>query len=200
MLNSKALKPGNRFEKPDKPIGRVRLMFRRIRDWWWETPVFEAYKKVKRFYYRLKKWIEWRPILWENYDFDAHTIYQLLRYKLERIYRCLENGHAIQEERDMKALRLAIKLAKRLEAGNYEDSFYDRHDKKWGELKTWFEPIPGSTNSYWRSSRPNAVTEQEKEQERKETRELYEAAQSKEAREKRWLFAIISKYDKVWWD
>lgn len=200
MFDSKMLKPGNRFEGPKEHAGRWGLLWWRIRDWWWDTPIFKAYEKVEHFYYRLKKWWEWRPVLWDNYDFDAHAIYALIHYKLKRINRCLENGVAIQEGQDMKALRLAIKLAGRIEADKYEDAFFRRHDKKWGELKTWFEPIPGSDSSYWRSARSNAVTEEEIEQERKESAEGYQAAEQKAVREKRWLFAIILKYDRNWWD
>jgi hypothetical protein len=179
----------------------------KIYDWWIQTAVsgwyydFE-YKFIKNPIFQVKRLYQWyKNVFQYDFDFDGHCLFAIIEYKLKRIERVLFNGHAVQEVKDLKALKLAIKLAGRLKEDKYEDRGHDRIEKKWGELKTWFEPCnDGTTNSYWRSSRPKANTEEEKEQEIADRRAQYVAADYKMKREERWLYDILHKYLRFWWD
>lgn len=194
MINSKALKDFS-SEKSSK-----------IYSWWIESAIGKAYYKVEWFfqkpYYQLKKLIQWQWNVFRfDYDFDGHCMFAIIEYKLKRILPVLERGHAIQEDQDMHALRLAIKLAGRLKDDKYDIIQHDRHAKKWGESKYWFTPTgDGTGSSYMHSSRPNANTPEEKEQERKDFLAGCYASDAQMKREEKWLYAILHKYMRRWWD
>jgi hypothetical protein len=139
--------------------------------------------------------------MWTNWDFDAQTIFPLLEHKLKRILLCLENGHAHQEPKDLKALKLAIKLAKRVSEDYHESKYYDWHEARWGELKTWFTPVEGKKGySQWNSTRAKIVTEQDKAQEREAHIGMWPKIEKWRRRDERLLFAIIQNYYRNWWD
>jgi hypothetical protein len=175
--------------------------------WWIQTSVSEYvydffYKFFKKPYRQLKKLYGWQVnVFWQDYDFDSHSIFIILEYKLKRIEKALIHGHAYQEPKDMKALKLAIKLAGRLREDKYEERGYDRIDAKWGESKHWFEPCnDGSGNSTMHSSRSKVNTPEEKEQEMAYRRKQYELSDARRQKENRWLYAIMLKYMRSWWD
>jgi hypothetical protein len=101
----------------------------------------------------------------------------------------------------MKAIKLTIKLLERLNKDYHR--FGDMHDAKWGEMKTWFEPVEEGnplSGSYWRSSRPNANTPELEEQEREEFLEAHRADCREEERDRQLVYKLIAKYIRYWWD
>lgn len=178
----------------------------RVNHWWIMSPVVD---KLQDWYWsilgkplhHMKKMLDWYcNVFRHDYDFDALCIFRILEYKLQRIEKCLKNGHAIQEPKDMKALRIAIKLCKRLDENNYGDRPYERHNAKWGEMITWLTPTENKHSMSWNHRRPKANTDEEKEQEGKEFMRVWEIEEMMQNREQRWLYGIMSKYLRVWWD
>jgi hypothetical protein len=188
-----------KFPSDDKEHSKLYL-------WWIESDISDYYynfiRLVQKPFYHAKKMYDWYVnVFKDDFDFDGHSLFAIIEYKLKRLEKNLQEGCAIQEEMDMKALSMAIKLAGRLKDDKYEECIHDRHAKKWGELKTWFEPTNDGTGSSWyRSSRPNAVTEQDKEQERLELRSLYATAESRRKREEKWLYSLLEQYLRRLWD
>lgn len=156
----------------------------------------------RRHLHLIKKLYGWYVnVLRHDHDFDAQSLYRIISYKLTRVKHNLERGDAIQDPVDMKALALAIKLSKRLDEDQYESLFWDRHEKKWGELKYWFTPVnDGSGHSLWNSTRPNVHTEEDKAQESADMSAAMAAADAMKHREQRWLYSILDKYLSRWWD
>lgn len=194
MFDSKALKD---FE----PKKRSKLYC-----WWIESKICDRYYDFlwlfKNPYYQLKKLIEWQiNVFKKDHDFDGHSMFAIIEYKLKRIEKCLLNGHAIQETKDLKALKLAIKLAGRLKNDKYEERAYDRIDKKYGEMKTWTEPCKDRSDLLeFKSSRPKVNTEEEKKEEWSFRLEQYRLSEYRKNREEKWMYAILLKYLRVWWD
>ncbi len=174
--------------------------------WWQDSVVGDwlhsaGYALFRRPWKTITKLYGWQTHVFKNdYDFDGHSMFAILEYKLQRIQKELINGHAVQEDEDLHALALAIKLAGRLKEDKYELVVHRRHDAKWGELITWMEPIPNSTNKYWRCRREHAVTDDQKTQERAEAVAGYDAASKRMERETRWFYGILGKYQRRWWD
>lgn len=193
MLNSKALKG---FSKKSSKIYL----------WWIDSRIGDAYYSVGWFfknpYLQIKKLIQWhRNVFHNDYDFDAHCLFGIISYKLRRVLKVLENGYALHDDRDMKALRLAIKLADRLQDDRYDIVQHERHANRWGEMKTWFTPTnDGTGSSYWNSSYPNANTPEKQEQERTEFRTGMLTSYARMKREEKWFYSILQKYMRVWWD
>jgi hypothetical protein len=175
--------------------------------WWIETQLADWYYDYSWKFFgkplsHIKKlWGWYWNVFKDDFDFDGHSLYAIIEYKLKRLEKVLLKGHAIQEPKDMKALKLAIKLAGRLKDDKYEDRGYDRTEKKYGELEMWFEPCnDGTTNSYMRSSRPKVITEVDEAEEIAFRREQYELSEYRMKRETRWLYAILANHLRSWWD
>jgi len=195
MIDSKALK--------DFPETKRSKLY----GWWIESKLGDWYYEYTWKFFgrpisRIKKLYGWYVNVFKNdYDFDGHCLFAIIEYKLKRIEKVLIKGHAIQEAKDMKALKLAIKLAGRLKEDKYEIKAYDRIDQKYGELKTWFTDCtdrPGY--STWNSSRPKANTTEEKEELWTYTKLQYELAEAKSKKEELKLYNILHKYLRHWWD
>ena len=192
-LKSKALDP-SKYEKKFSLLKKVGLY-----SWYLESDavawVQDKYRAlVTTPIYQVKKLYQWQTnVFFNDFDFDAHSIYPLLHYKLKRIEDALKNGCAIQEPKDMKALALAIKIADRIKSDQYEELAMERHDLKWGRPDYSFEP-------YFRCERPAANTPELLVQERNEAIAVYARAESTARKDRRTLFAIIAEYERVWWD
>lgn len=170
----------------------------------WAHRVVWFFKKP---YLQLRKLIDWQlNVFRHDYDFDAQFLYAIIEYKLKRVYPVLKNGFTVQDERDMKALRLAIKLAGRLNEDGYNAVELNRHNKKWGELEIKTDRVAslgahGEPISYYCDmSRPGAKTPDDKEQERKEFLEAMNRSYAAMKRDETRLYGILSKYIRVWWE
>ena len=194
MINSKALKP-----LEDKKVSR-------LYSWWINTAFARKYYgllwTIKKPFLDLKKMVEWYwNVFRYDYDFDGSCLFRIIEYKLKRVQKVLENGHAIQDAKDMQALRIAIKVAGRLSQDNYSDRAYRKHDVKWGEYKHWFTPNEHNPEySTWNSSRANAVTEEQKAEERADRKLLWAIEEMQQQRDERRLYGILQKYLRRLWD
>ncbi len=194
MFQSKALK--------NKHKERSKLYL-----WWIDTWLADKYYNYSwRFFenplFQIKRLFQWYWNVFQfDHDFDGHGLFAIIEYKLKRVEKCLINGHAIQEPKDLKAIKLAIKLAGRLKDDKYEERGEDRTDQKFGPRKNWSEPIgDGSGSSYLRSSRPKVNTDVEKAEEFAFLRKQYELSDCRRKREERWLYAVLYKYLRNFWD
>ncbi len=196
-MKSKAIKPEFGEEPPmkDEPTWKLKL-----RSWWYDFFLYRWYSNVDVFIRRFKRVVKWGRFMWTNWDFDAATIFPLLERKLLRIQHCLINGHAIQEDKDLKALRVAIKLANRLSNDYHERKYYDWHERKWGDSVFWFTDTEDKNYKRWNSRRTKVKTKEDEEQEVTDLRKIWEKSPKWEDRDVKWLFAIIAKYYRVWWD
>lgn len=172
--------------------------------------------KIKRFFKGLKRGFAFFKIGFNNHDWDYDYLHELVLFKLKRMYYEMENfGYHSPKcsnyKPKMKSLKLTIKLLERYIAG--DDKHYCgpllRHDEKWGEMKTWSVPVDSAGNEIpekeaklfrWMTSRPNAITEEEKEQERKEFLEAFRLCDTLKQRDIRNVYHIIAKYHNYWWD
>jgi hypothetical protein len=174
--------------------------------WWIETDLSDwvhdfNWKFIRNPIYQIKRLYQWYVNVFRfDYDFDGHCLFAIIEYKLKRIEKVLLNGHAIQEPQDMKALKLAIKLAGRLKDDNYDMVSYDRLKKKWGKSKTWFGEPDKNGSREFRSRYEKVKTKEDEDQCRKDRFVLYKAADAKTKREEKWLYSILHKYLRVWWD
>ena len=175
--------------------------------WWIDTWVADQYyhyswKFFGNLLFQLKRMIQWYWNVFRfDYDFDGHCLYAIIEYKLKRILPVLLNGHSIQEEQDIKALKLAIKLAGRLKEDNYENVAYERVEKKWGKLRMWSIPSPDSNGFLHCHTKYDKVTTPADEEKcRSDRTNTYLMADVRCKREEKWLYGILHKYLRRWWD
>ena len=197
MFRSKSLKPGIYNFDEDASFKP------KVKEWFFNLKLVKWYFEVRYFLRRLKRSYFWvKDCIWNNWDFDGLTIYPLLEYKLKRVQFCLKNGHAVQEEKDMKALRILIKLANRLANEYHENALCKRHEERWGKLDITWVPVEGK-EGYSESifSRPKVITEEDEKLEREEYQELFMNKEPKWVeRDEKLFFEILRRHIRNLWD
>lgn len=207
MLNSKALKPKkfrwtyeSDYENGDMTfIEKVSYLFKKFFVW----PFTDNYKYYKR---KAKIAYDYAKFGYDNYDWDFHCVYQLLEFKLKRLYNALENGVAYQDKEDMDALKEMIKITRRLGRKTYEEKYHRMHDSVWGKIETSSTPNydeKGKVQTYtwnsWRNGTINA-TQEIKDQERKEFLGCYQSAEVDRMKDIDRLAELLKNHSLKLWD
>lgn len=207
MINSKAIKglprkTALRLKEKDPTFwGKVRD---KIVDGFKMHIYYPIDSFINRTYERVTRSLAFARHGYMHYDFESAYIYDLMAFKMKRIYKCLENGHAIQQDADMKALKEAIKICERLFAGEYDRKYYDAHDKKWGKMKS--KTIPeydeaGKIKHYrWESSRPKANSPMRKRKEVADLRKIWVLEEEDRKKDLDRLNEILKNHEPAWWD
>jgi hypothetical protein len=140
---------------------------------------------------------------WMHYDFESAYLYDIMAFKMKRIYKCIKNGQAIQDDKDMKALKEAIAICERLFNGEYNYKYYKAHDKKWGKMNTVHIPEydeNGNIKHYcWENSRPKAKTDKQKEKEVADLRQIYVNEEIDRKADIDRLAEILKNHEPSWW-
>ncbi len=208
MFKSKAIKESAFIDRKHRkePNGLLANFWKIVRDF----VMFKIYYPPIDFYHRyverINRSLSYAKFGWLHYDFDFAFLYDLLAFKMRRLLGALENGHAVQEDEDMDALKEAIKICDRLHENNYDDNYHEIHDAKWG--KTEHESVPikeqdGSVKFYewkvWRSGTVNASDEVKK-QETQEFRQCYELGEADRLADIDRLAEILKEKSLAWWE
>lgn len=128
-----------------------------------------------------------------NYDFDGQYVYSLISFKLKRVKKCLENGHAIHEECYMKALDEAIKICDRLYSDTHEDVQMELLSQKWGEPEFVFTPK-------FESKRKNRVTKEDENLYMLDLVAAYDKGEENRKKDVERLAEIFKTSLPGWWD
>jgi hypothetical protein len=204
MLNSKSLKPRKMrwmYEDEKKSIfGNVVYFFKRHLIW----PISDNYRRTKE---RMKRSYSYARFGWLNFDFDMSYVYELLGFKLKRLYNSLGKGLSIQEPEDMKALKELIKIVDRLREGNYDELYLDQHDKKWGKIQTRTTPNyddNGKITTYtwhsWRKKCSENAPNKVKKQEREERAVCYDRGEEDRKKDIDRMAEILKVHAPKFWD
>jgi hypothetical protein len=141
---------------------------------------------------------------WLSYDFDSHTLYDLMAFKLKRIHIGLVEGHCEHNEENLNALIEAIAICERLANENYDDKYHETHSAKWGEIDT--ESIPeyddkGKIKWYrWNTSRKNVITEEDKKIEKAEFLKCFDLGEQERIKDLDRLNVLFKEHLNSWWD
>lgn len=193
----------------------------KLEEWWVMNPIVDwiydhTVKPYRTYKEMLARMFFWAWHMRWSWDFDAHTIYDMILLKLKKLEYVFEkHGHCCwQEPGDeeyfrMEALKEAIAVCDRIankSDHDYVDGLNEAHDKKWGELETNMLDNPTKEEDkvpagvIFRSWRKNAKTKEDEEKEREEYRAIM--MQHHEAREadKKRLFELLHEHLDGWWD
>lgn len=205
MIISKAIKGTTPEEiEAEENARRTPKFLRPVVDWILEHTYYPVESVFCRYYERISRSLAFARHGWMHYDFESAYLYDIMAFKLKRIYSVLETGHAIQEDEDMAALKEAIEICERLYKGNYEDKHYDAHSEKWGELVHESNPVFDEDGKIkWHTcelSRPKATTEAEKAEELADLRKVWEKTEIDRKADIDRLAEILKKHEPAWWD
>lgn len=129
-----------------------------------------------------------------EWDHSWHT--GLWKLSLERLYKIMDEGHAIFPEKEKRKMKTVIKLLERLSDSDlyHDDPHYIYYRKKWGE------PDFDFSGNYFKDRNEEKLTNKQKEQKHKDFKRVmkhinYQRRQDIE------LFGRILKTDLYkWWD
>jgi hypothetical protein len=146
--------------------------------------------------------IKWFPIIWQDRDYDQVYICYILQYKLSLMEKFLrEKGHCINSEKDAFNIKKCVILLDRIIKDEYHENVFKNHDKKWGEIKLSSKPYENDKEFHkLLISRKNVVTKEDEEQEKKEYRRLNKHEVELKNQDYKYLFYLMEKYIKHWWD
>lgn len=163
---------------------------------------WDFYRTVIGFWESVKRRIFWFSKTGNSVDFDAHTIYEMLYYKLDRIYRCcLEDKHLVWNGNEktnlMRKLLEAKGLAKKLDQDDYTFRAFEEADQKFIYI-SWFEKsdIMDDGEHTYRHKSTYKKSPKRAEMYRKGRDKIY--LKQREIDRKR-LFYLLEKYITHWW-
>lgn len=157
---------------------------------------------VKRFFRRVKRVMDFLPMIWKGYDFDYRYAIELFQYQLKRTAEMMESDQAMTVDADIRArrIRTAVELLQKVYDEDYGCEYQDKLKELYGEnvLDWWFEDTgKGDGSSYLRF-------EYEKWENADEVAEvkhkLYDESKSKQKRAEVLVWKFISHNIRYWWD
>jgi hypothetical protein len=150
---------------------------------------------------KIKRLIDWLPVIWNDYDWDYHALYVIMRKKLSRMEPAIRDGCAITSESTADDIHFAVMLLDRLIACDYLTNALIPHKREWGELG---EMILGEEENglvEWLGSNWEfADTEEKRLQAEEQFRIAGKNSDWSEERDKEMLFDYLAKNIRNWWD
>lgn len=182
-MNSKLIKLPH--SKPD-PITRVGKIWRNV-SWVFMMNIYYPIDSfIGRYHERICRSLAFAKHGWLHYDFESAYLYDIMAFKMERIYKVLESGYGVQKSENMEALKEAIAICERLFAGEYEDKYIEDHYKEYPVTEIG-DPEPKRTKAQgerYRKSLMKAMTDGEADRAADIDR----------------LATILKKHESTWWD
>ena len=136
--------------------------------------------------------IKWFPIVWCDRDWDHNYLYEILRFKLNRMEQEL-HGSWIGSDKEAKEVKKCVLLLDRLLKDEYHEIAYKNFYKKWGEPdytinKNIFKPVY-----------PNDPNDENEEEIEIEYKRKMNDSQYLEDQDVEMLFDIMKKRIRRWW-
>ena len=157
---------------------------------------------VKRFFRRVKRVIDFLPMIWKGYDFDYRYAVELFQYQLERTADFMESDRALTMDAEIRAkrIRTAVKLLQKIYDEEYACEYQDKLKELYGEnVLDWsFEDTgEGDDSSYLRYRYEQWDNAEEVQ---KMMNKLFLESQAKQKRAEELVWKFISHNIRYWWD
>lgn len=163
---------------------------------------FSWFYSIRRFFKNVRRSLDYAVLGWGNYDWDYNFLLHTLRFKLDRMQKFLTGPNAIATHSStaLKSIRIAAKLAKKLDEDDYS-FFGDQHRKKWQAVKVFEDVEPSEQERRAGIAKiTRAINTPETATERKEFIRAADKDENIRKRDARWLFSIMEKHYTSWWD
>ena len=188
--------------------------FDRVEDWFLDHPAIHD-TKIERFYFKMCKgfnkiknifWYgpknfifnlwEYKGILWSDKWFDSYYFFDLIRFKLKndaKKYR--KYGMAVPADEYALQMEYCVALLDRISKDEYTEPYITEHEKKWGTEVDFSQNI----NDIIRNRRSH-LSDEEKEQERKEYIDIMKKADEEKHKDVEKVFTFLQQNVLYWWD
>jgi hypothetical protein len=156
----------------------------------------------KRTYRFVVKLYTYAKLLWYDFEFDYVYLLKILQLKMRLMSEHMnESGMTVSSPVKAKELKFCSDLIDRIIKNEYSDLGHDKLEEKYGELKWESHPIENSTfvtMDIYREKAPVGTPEYE--QEREESRKVFENAERQRKQDIEYLFDTMKKRLEGWWD
>lgn len=90
---------------------------------------------IERYFYKIKRVVDFIPIIWNGFDFDYHYSLELFKKQLERQAKFFESGksYSSRAKQDASRIRTAIQLMDKVYEGEYEMEWMDKIKERFGD-------------------------------------------------------------------
>ena len=153
--------------------------------------------------YGIENLISWIPIIWQDRDWDQWFLYKVLQHKLKQMVRLQRKyGNSVNAHIYADQMQLCVNLLERLINDEYLENALKPHEKKWGESKMIWEPLPDNDNlcQLKRFHVDKAITPEQIKQEDKERMRIYKHSDMLREQDLDMLFKLMRKNIEGWWD
>lgn len=169
----------------------------KISEWYWDNIGY----KIREVAIGIKNIFRWIPVIYKDRDWDQSYIFNILKFKLTKHADCLEKRKFyVGVEYDVSRMRLCINLIDKINEEYYSQKLYYKHCEKWGKTIFNFTPSEKEGLNNLDITHEKVITPEDKEQERKESSEMYQKGQEMEAKAQRLLFELLDMHIQRWWD
>ena len=163
--------------------------------------------KIKRLIYRVKRLIEFIPIIWKGYDFDYYSSIELFKYQLKRTAEYLESDKAKTLEAKTNAAKIwtAVELIEKVYDEEYGTEYIDIIEKLYGKSKHEFIELDekdenGDPYYTMKISNEFAVDETHQKVIDEVRHQMFLEGRDKQKRAHKILWSYIEHNILKWWD
>ena len=163
--------------------------------------------RIKRFFYRIKRVIDFLPIIWKGFDFDYRYSLELFRKQLERQAKFLESDKALtlSAKHNASRIRTAIRLMEKVYDEEYGTEYMDDIERLYGRSKHEFVELDekdenGDPYYTMKISNELAVDEQHQKEIDEVRHQMFLLGKDKQKRAHKLLWSYIEHNIQNWWD
>ena len=157
---------------------------------------------VKRFFRRVKRVMDFLPMMWKGYDYDYRYAIELFQYQLERTADFMESDRVLTVDADIRArrIRTAVELLQKVYDEEYGCEYQDKLKEMYGEnVLDWsFEDTGNGDGSSYLRYRYEMWDNAEEIQ--RMMNKLFLESQAKQKRAEKLVWKFISHNIRYWWD
>jgi len=157
---------------------------------------------VKRFFRRVKRVMDFLPMIWKGYDYDYRYAIELFQYQLERTADFMESDRVLTVDADIRArrIRTAVELLQKVYDEEYGCEYQDKLKEMYGEnVLDWsFEDTGDGDGSSYLRYRYEMWDNAEEVQ--RMMNKLFLESQAKQKRAEELVWKFISHNIRYWWD
>jgi hypothetical protein len=157
---------------------------------------------ISWFFRKIKRVIDFIPIVWKGYDFDYRYALDLFHYQLKRtaVFMDSDNAYSVRAKQDARRLRTILELMKKVYDEEYRMAHFDQMERFWGGYDWEWEDNNNGTSTYKGIKWKFAHTPEQQEQAERQFTGLSIAAEKKHQRAKKLLWKLVEHNLEYMWD
>jgi hypothetical protein len=160
-------------------------------------------KTIKSYFRKIKRTLEFIPIIWNGFDFDYRYALDLFHYQLSRTANLLESDRAysVNAKQDARRLRTILELMNKVYDEEYRMGHFDQMEVIYGKSEMcWEDNEDGFSTTYLGLKWEKAITPEQHAEAEIQFSSLAAAAEKKHQRAKKLLWELVHHNLEHFWD